>query len=180
MMGIVPPPGAARKPVRRVIYCDMADASAKTNAIRLLERTGVPFDVLAYDVGDAHLDAVSVAGKTGVEPERVFKTLVTRTVAREVIVFVVPGPNALDLKKAAREVGAKVEMLPVAELFAVTGYVRGGCSPFAMKKPYTTILDESAAMFDRILVSAGRPGLQLEIEPQVVIRHAGARYADVV
>ena len=158
----------------------MAETPGKTNAIRLLERSAVPFRIFTYDVGDAHLDAVSVAGKTGVEPERVFKTLVTRTEARDVIVFVIPGPNALDLKKVARELGTKVEMLPVAELFAVTGYVRGGCSPFAMKKPFRTILDESAAMFDRILVSAGRPGLQLEIEPRVVIEHAGARYADVV
>ncbi len=153
---------------------------SKTNAIRLLEAFGVGFTTHSYSLDDDRLDAVSVAKKTGFEPETVFKTLVTRTEERDVVVFVIPGPHALDLKKAAREVDARLEMLPVAELFAVTGYVRGGCSPFGMKRAFPTILDESASMFERILVSAGRPGLQLELAPDIVIRYARARYADVV
>jgi len=155
--------------------------TAKTNAIRTLEALGVAHRVRAYAVEEEHLDAVSAATSLGVEPERVFKTLVTRDNGGQIRVFCVPGPCALDFRKAAVTAGArKIEMVRVAELLELTGYVRGACSPVGMKKGYPTWVDESALLFESILVSAGQRGLQIEISPQDLTELIGARFADVV
>lgn len=137
--------------------------------------------VRTYAADEEHLDAVSAAAGLGVEPERVFKTLVTRDSAGEIRVFCVPGPWELDLKKAALAARAKkIEMVRVAELFDLTGYVRGACSPVGMKKSFPTWIDESALLFKRILVSAGQRGLQIEIAPVELAGLTGARFAEVV
>jgi Cys-tRNA(Pro)/Cys-tRNA(Cys) deacylase len=154
---------------------------AKTNAIRALEARGVHHRVHTFEVHEEHLDAVSAAAALGAEPERVFKTLVTRDNGGEVRVFCVPGPCELELKKAAATAGAKkIEMVRVAELLELTGYIRGGCSPVGMKRSYPTWIDDSALLFGTILVSAGRRGLQVEVAPRDLAGLIGARFADLV
>jgi Cys-tRNA(Pro)/Cys-tRNA(Cys) deacylase len=141
----------------------------------------VPHGVRTFPVEEEHLDAVSAAAALGVEPERVFKTLVTRGADREVRVYCVPGPCELDLKKAALAAGTKkIEMVKVSELLTLTGYLRGACSPIGMKKAHPTWIDESALLFERILVSAGQRGAQIEIAPDSLADLIGARFADVV
>ncbi|MBN1836262.1 MAG: Cys-tRNA(Pro) deacylase [Spirochaetales bacterium] len=154
---------------------------AKTNAIRALESRGVPHRLRSYRVDEEHLDALSAAAALGVEPERVFKTLVTRGADGGLRVYCVPGPCELDLKKAALAAGTrKIEMVKVAELLELTGYVRGACSPVGMRKSFPTWIDESALLFEWILVSAGRRGTQIEIAPAQLAGTIGARFADVV
>ncbi len=152
----------------------------KTNAVRLLEQEGVRFSITEYTVDDSALDAVSVAGLLGVEPERVFKTLVTLGAPGEHAVFCIPGNATLDLKKAATAAGARrLSMLPLKELKPLTGYIHGACSPFGMKKPLPTFIDESVELFDTVFVSAGVRGLQIEVSPGDLLTVAGAVLADL-
>jgi Cys-tRNA(Pro)/Cys-tRNA(Cys) deacylase len=155
-------------------------APAKTNAVRLLESRDVPFALASYQVDEQALDAVTAAARLGVEPDRVFKTLVTRSDRGEIFVFCIPGPAELDLKKAARAVDRKkMEMVRAGELLELTGYVRGGCSPIGMKKPYPLIVDESVELFEAVYVSAGARGLQIVIGPAALLAASGAALADV-
>jgi len=155
-------------------------APAKTNAVRLLESRAVPFALASYEVDEQALDAVTAAARLGVEAERVFKTLVTRSDRGDIFVFCIPGPAELDLKKAARAVDRKkVEMVKAGELLELTGYVRGGCSPIGMKKPYPLVVDESVELFDTVYVSAGARGLQLVIAPAALVAASSAALADV-
>jgi len=152
-----------------------------TNAMRILRSLGVPFDVASYPVGEEHVDAVSAARELGVPPEIVFKTLVARNEKAEPLVFCIPGPSELDLKKAARAAACrKVELVPLKDLTALTGYVRGGCSPVGMKKKYPTWIDEIAIAYDRIYVNAGARGLQIIVSPAELCRAAQAGLADLV
>jgi Cys-tRNA(Pro)/Cys-tRNA(Cys) deacylase len=138
----------------------------KTNVIRLLEAEGIPFRVHSYEAGDEVFDAASAARKVGVEPERVFKTLVASGGGTVRLVFCLPSVLELNLRQAAAVSGCrKVELIPQADLQALTGYVRGGCSPLAMKKAFPTFLDETAQLFETILVSAGVRGTQVELAP---------------
>ena len=137
----------------------------KTNVIRLLEAEGIAHKVHSYEV-DEVFDAGSVALKVGVEPERVFKTLVASGGGTVHLVFCVPAVLHLDLRKAAEASGCrKVELIPPDELLPLTGYVRGGCSPLAMKKAFPTFLEETSQLFETILVSAGVRGTQVELSP---------------
>ncbi|HUX20536.1 MAG TPA: Cys-tRNA(Pro) deacylase [Spirochaetia bacterium] len=159
----------------------MGTNDPKTNAVRLLESLSVEFDLHAYDASDGRIDAAAVAEKVGVAPERLFKTLVARTASDEIVVFCVPGSTELDLKKAARAAGAKsVQLVRASELKGLTGYERGGCSPFGMKRPYPIRLEESALRFDRILVSGGAIGLQIEISPADLCRLTKAEMVELV
>ena len=154
-------------------------AETKTNAVRIVETHKVPYTLHTYPCKEA-VDGVTVAGMLGVEPERVYKTLVTQGKSGAYFVFVVPVEKELDLKKAARSVGEKaVAMIPVKDISRVTGYVRGGCSPVGMKKQLVTRIDESAILQEKIFVSAGRIGQQMELSPESIIRIAGAQYADI-
>ena len=156
-------------------------SAGKTNALRLLEAAGIAYNPCEYPTGDGKIDAVSVAEKLGAEPERVFKTLVTESPDREHFVFIIPGNAELDLKKAARAAGKKsIEMLRVKELLPLTGYVHGGCSPVGMKKLFPTWIDESAILYDRIFVSGGRVGLNLEIDPEALAAFLPAEFADLI
>lgn len=138
---------------------------AKTNAIRLLEQQKIQFDVIEYEIGDGQVDGVSVAEKIGHPVARVFKTLVARASAQKLFVFVIPVAEELDLKAAAKVVGEKkIDMLPVKDLLSYTGYVRGGCSPVAMKKLYPTVIDETAQQQGSIIVSAGKIGMQIHVQ----------------
>ncbi len=149
----------------------MAKKEDKTNAMRMLDTAGITYQVHTYPVEDGAIDAVSVAKKCGEDPEQVFKTLVTEGSDHNHYVFVVPAEEHLDLKVCARAVGVKaVEMIPQKELLKTTGYIHGGCSPIGMKKKFVTVYDETIVLFDTVLVSGGRVGLQVEVKPDDLIK----------
>ncbi len=149
----------------------MAKKEDKTNALRMLDNAGIAYTTHVYDTDDGMIDGVSVAKKVGEDPEQVFKTLVTRGDDGNHYVFVIPVAERLDLKACARSVGVKsVAMIPQKELFPLTGYVHGGCSPVGMKKKYTTVFDETIVLLDRIVVSAGRVGMQMVLDPEDLLR----------
>lgn len=151
----------------------------KTNVMRVLEQKNIPYTPHAYDP-DAGLDGVSVAKQLGQDPETVFKTLVARGASGGVYVFDIPVGDSLDLKKAAKAVGEKsVAMIAQKELLPLTGYVHGGCSPVGMKKQYPTIFHETAEIIDSIMVSAGKIGFQVELNPAALMELAGASTADL-
>lgn len=154
----------------------------KTNVMRLLDQKKVPYTPHTYPHGDGEApDGVTVARSLGLDPDRVFKTLVTRGASGGFYVFDIPVAATLDLKKAARAVGEKsVAMLPSKELLPLTGYVHGGCSPVGMKKPFPTVFHRSALDQETILVSAGKIGFQVEVRPGDLIALVGAKAEDVV
>jgi Cys-tRNA(Pro)/Cys-tRNA(Cys) deacylase len=155
-------------------------AEMKTNVMRILESEGVDYVPHFYPHGKEAVDGITVAKSLGQNPEAVFKTLVTRGAGKGYFVFVIPVAEELDLKKAARAVGEKsVAMLHVAELLPLTGYVRGGCSPVGMKKPFPTVFDETALLLDAICVSAGKIGAQVEVEPNALAQVVGGSFADL-
>lgn len=155
-------------------------AKGKTNAMRLLDAAGIEYKMHEYDNKDGKIDGVSVAHKIGIEPGRVFKTLVTEG-AGGLFVFVVPVEAELDLKRAARAAGEKkVDMLPVKEIQKQTGYIRGGCSPVGMKKLYPTFIDTQAEEFESIVVSAGRIGAQIELSPRSLAETVNASFCEIV
>ena len=155
-------------------------AEAKTNAVRIVEKSKIPFTVQTYDHSDGAIDGVSVAAKLGQDPAQVYKTLVTRGASKNLYVFVIPVAKELHLKKAAKTVGEKsIEMIHVSEINKLTGYIRGGCSPIGMKKLYTTTIDQSAEALERIFVSAGKIGMQLGINPKELAALINARFADI-
>ncbi|WP_367925690.1 Cys-tRNA(Pro) deacylase [uncultured Ruthenibacterium sp.] len=152
----------------------------KTNVMRMLDAAKVAYTPYAYDASDGAIDGVAVARKLGQDPASVFKTLVTQGASKNYFVFVIPVEKELDLKKAARAVGEKsVAMLHVADLLKVTGYVRGGCSPLGMKKPFVTVLDESCLAQPLMAVSAGHIGFQVQLAPGDLVKLAKATTADV-
>ena len=152
----------------------------KTNVMRLLDQKKIPYTPRHYDVSDGALDAVTAAGRLGVPVESCFKTLVTVGASKRNHVFVVPAAGELDLKAAARAAGEKsIDLLPVKDITAVTGYIRGGCSPVGMKKQYPTVFDETAELFDTICVSAGKIGFQVELDPAALMGLVGAFTADL-
>lgn len=153
----------------------------KTNVMRVLEQKKIPYTAHAYphEEGVA-VDGVTVAQSLGQDPECVFKTLVARGASKGIYVFAIPVADSLDLKKAARAVGEKsIEMVAVKEINALTGYVRGGCSPVGMKKQYPTVFHETAEIVDTIMVSAGKIGYQVELAPDALIELVGGSTADI-
>ena len=157
----------------------MAKKEEKTNVMRILEQKNIPYTAHAYDP-ETGLDGVSVARQLGQDPERVFKTLAARGASGGLYVFDIPVAESLDLKKAAKAVGEKsVAMLPQKELLPLTGYVHGGCSPVGMKKLYPTVFDETAEIIDTIMVSAGKIGFQVELEPAALIELVNGTTADL-
>jgi Cys-tRNA(Pro)/Cys-tRNA(Cys) deacylase len=150
-------------------------AAQKTNAARLLDAAGIPYSLIPYPVDEEHLDASHVAEALGEDIDRVFKTLVLRGDRNGCFVCVIPGSLEVDLKLAAKLSGNKsCEMLHVKELLPTTGYIRGGCSPIGMKKPFPTFLHESAFLYDYIYISAGVRGLQIQIAPTALQEFVGA------
>ena len=152
----------------------------KTNAMRLLDRAKISYEVAEYKVDESDLSGVHLADTLGIDVERVFKTLVTRGDKNGLHVFVIPAAEELDLKKCAAVTGDKrIEMIAVKELLPLTGYIRGGCSPVGMKKPYPTHIDELATLYDTVYVSGGQRGLQLILNPVALADYIGAVFADV-
>lgn len=151
-----------------------------TNAMRILRQAGIRFDCSSYPVDESDLSGVHAAKELGVEPERVFKTLVACGERTGINVFVIPVAEELDLKKAASACGdKKLELVHVNELLALTGYIRGGCSPVGMKKKYPTFIDETALLCESIYVSAGQRGLQIIIAPDDLIDFTEALACDL-
>lgn len=152
----------------------------KTNVMRLLDQKKVPYTPHTYPHGDDAVDGVTVAQMTGMDPAKVFKTLVARGASKTPYVFVIPVACELDLKKAAKAVGEKsIAMLHVSELTTLTGYVRGGCSPVGMKKAFPTVFDESALSVPTVMVSAGKIGFQIECAPADLIGLVRAQTAPI-
>jgi len=153
----------------------------KTNVMRILEQKGIPYSAHTYEHEEGvAVDGVTVARSLGQDPECVFKTLVARGASKGIYVFAIPVADSLDLKKAAKAVGEKsIEMVAVKEINALTGYIRGGCSPVGMKKEYPTVFHETAEIIDTIMVSAGKIGYQVELAPDALIALVGATIADV-
>lgn len=152
---------------------------SKTNAIREVEAAGVPCEVRTFECEEA-LSGVEVADMLGLDPDRVFKTLVTVGKSGEHYVFMVPVAEELDLKRAAKAVEEKaVEMIKSRELLSLTGYVHGGCSPIGMKKQFPTVIDETAQLFDVICFSGGRIGCQLEMAPNDLASLIPLQFADI-
>lgn len=153
----------------------------KTNAIRELEIHKIEHSTKEYEVDENNLDAVSVALKVGEDITRVFKTLVLLNDKKEMVVACIPGMEKLDLKKLAKLSGnKKLEMLPMKDLLAYTGYVRGGCSPIGIKKKHTAFIHESALENKTIFVSGGMRGIQIEIEPQKLIDYLKLTVGDII
>ncbi len=153
-------------------------AELKTNVMRILDKAKIPYQAHFYPHQDGLIDGVSTAQKLGEDPARVFKTLVTKGASGRYHVFEVPVAEELDLKKAAKAAGEKsVAMIHVSEINAVTGYIRGGCSPIGMKKQHPTVLDETARQFETIYVSGGKIGAQVELNPNDLAVFIHASYA---
>lgn len=141
-------------------------SKVKTNAIRLLDQKKISYELLTYEVDD-QLNGITVATKINYPVEVVYKTLVTRGNSKNIYVFVIPVATELDLKKAAKVVAEKkLEMIAVSEINGLTGYIRGGCSPVGMKKVYPTVIDVTAQQLDYFIVSGGKIGLQMKLNPK--------------
>lgn len=151
----------------------------KTNAARLLDRAGIAYNLIPYEFDESDLAASHVAQSLGEPIERVFKTLVLHGDKNGYLVCVVPGNTEVDLKALAKASGnKKTEMIPMKDLLAVTGYIRGGCSPIGMKKKYPTYIHSTALGFDSIFISAGVRGLQLQLSPSELISFTNATVGD--
>lgn len=153
---------------------------SKTNAARLLDGLGIHYELRAYEVDPDDLTAISVAKKIGLPPEQVFKTLVTKTSDNDHLFAVVPGDSELDLKKLASAAGIrKCELASLKDVEPLTGYIRGGVTVLAAKKPFPAFADETIELFDTISVSAGQRGLQLLLAPADYLRATEATLADL-
>ena len=151
----------------------------KTNAMRILDRNKVPYETLNYECGE-FIDGLHTAEITGAPVAQSFKTLVAQGKSGGYYVFVIPIAEEVDLKTAARAVGEKaVEMIHVKDINAVTGYIRGGCSPLGMKKQFPTVVHSSAEAFSEIYVSGGRIGTSIKVSPQDLVRVVRGKFADI-
>lgn len=152
----------------------------KTNAARLLDAASIDYELIPYEVDETDLGAQHIADQLGEDIEQVFKTLVLEGDKTGHFVCVIPGAEEVDLKKAARVSGnKKVDLIPMKELLPTTGYIRGGCSPVGMKKPFPTFIDETCILHDYIYVSAGVRGLQFKINPETLAAFVEAEIVDL-
>ncbi len=153
----------------------------KTNAVRILESNNISFEIVCYFVDENDLSGITVAKKIAADPEKVFKTLIASGDKNGINVFCIPVNAELNLKKAANvSKNKKIEMIKIKDLFELTGYVRGGCSPIGMKKKFPSFIEETAQLFEKIFISAGIRGMQISISPQDLITVTLAEYADLI
>lgn len=156
------------------------DKDIKTNAMRILEKNDIKFKVFTYEC-DEFVDGLTVAKHNGQNPEQSYKTLVTEGKSKNYYVFVIPIAEELDLKKAAKSVDEKsVEMIHVRDINKITGYIRGGCTSLGMKKQYVTVVDESAEAWDEIIISGGRIGSQIILNPNDLINVVKGKFCDII
>ena len=153
----------------------------KTNAARILDSKKINYELVPYTVDESDLAATHVAAELGEDIAQVFKTLVLRGDRNGLLVCVIPGDKEVDLKKAAKLSGnKKVEVIAMKELLPLTGYIRGGCCPIGMKKPFPTWIHSTCMDFPFIYISAGVRGLQLKIAPQDLLDVTGSVVADLI
>ena len=156
------------------------EKEVKTNAMRILDKLKIDYKVNFYEC-EEFIDGVHIADKLGQSYDSSFKTLVLCGKSKAYYVFALPVDKELDMKKAARTVGEKsLEMVHVKDINAVTGYIRGGCTPIGMKKQYRTVIHETAQLFDRVIVSGGKLGTQLELAPDDLAKACSGEFADIV
>ncbi len=157
------------------------DKTQKTNAMRELDRAGIAYTYQEFDEADVSRGVgVRIAEQLGEDPDASFKTLVCVSPSGDHVVCCIPVAQEVDLKKAAAAAGEKsLSLMPIKDLEAVTGYVRGGCSPVGLKKPFPTFFDETAQLFDAIGISGGRRGLSLTVDPVTLAEFLGASFADI-
>lgn len=147
----------------------------KTNAARLLDKAKIPYELIPYEVDENDLSAIHVADSLGENIEQVFKTLVLHGDKNGYFVCVIPGEHEVDLKLAAKASGnKKCDLIPMKELLPLTGYIRGGCTPIGMKKPFPTYIHGSCLNYPYIYISAGQRGLQLKLDPNDLIKEVHA------
>ena len=159
---------------------DKKEKDVKTNAMRILDKNKISYSVNTYQC-DEFIDGVHIADMLGQSYEISFKTLVAVGKSKSYFVFALPVDKELDLKKAAKAVGEKsVELLHVKDINAVTGYIRGGCTPIGMKKQYKTVIHSTALNHSKIIVSGGRLGSQIELSPSDLARVTGAEFVDII
>ena len=152
----------------------------KTNACRILDQKKVPYELVPYEVDENDLGAQHIADQLGEDIHQVFKTLVLKGDKTGHFVCVIPGCDEVDLKKTAKVTGNKsCDLIPMKELLPLTGYIRGGCSPVGMKKPFPTFIHSTCQQFEFIYVSAGVRGLQFKVAPQKLISAVGMTVADL-
>lgn len=157
----------------------MAKKETKTNAMRILERMKIPYEVLTHEC-DIFVDGVASAAQLGLPVEKVFKTIVTTGKTKAHYVFVLPVDKEIDFKKAAKSVGEKsLEMLPLKDLTPLTGYVRGGCTAIGMKKQFPVVIHNTAESLDLIYVSAGKLGAKLCLKPEHLCKAVNGKFADI-
>ena len=155
-------------------------AQIKTNAMRILDKLNIQYTTHTYDITDGNVDGISVAKKLGEPNERVYKTLVTKS-DKNHYVFIIPVEKELDLKKAAKSVKEKsLEMIKVADIIKITGYIRGGCSPIGMKKQYITVIHSDVLSMDKFIISAGKIGQQLDLSLEQLEKAIPLTIADIV
>lgn len=153
---------------------------AKTNAMRFLEKNKIPYEENTYEC-DEFIDGVTVAEALGQPTDRTFKTLVAHGKSGSYYCFLIPVDKELDLKKAAKSVGEKsVELLHVKDLTAVTGYVRGGCTPIGMKKQFMTVVNDTAEALDEFYISGGRIGVQIKVSPRALVGAIRGKFEDIL
>ena len=152
----------------------------KTNAARILDRLGIQYDLVTYEVDEEDLSAIHVAEITGMDISMIFKTLVSRGDRSGIIFAVIPGGLEVDLKLLASASGNKrVELVPLKEVLPLTGYIRGGCSPLGAKKNYPVYLDSRAMNLEKISISAGKRGEQIILKPRDLIQSTQATVAEI-
>lgn len=155
--------------------------NTKTNVMRLLDKAKISYDSKEYPVDENDLSGSHAADLLGVDHGSVFKTLVLKGEKTGFMVCCIPVDGEVDLKKAAKAAGdKKVEMLPMKDLLATTGYIRGGCSPIGMKKRFPTFLDPSAFQYEKIAVSAGQRGVQVLLAPKDLQEYVGATVTELM
>ena len=146
------------------------EKTVKTNAMRILDSKKISYEIITYEDNDGKVDGISVAHKIGIDEANVFKTLVAQGTSKELYVFVIPVAEELNLKEAAIISGEKkVEMIHVNDIIKYTGYIRGGCSPIGQKREYKTFIHESAKDLEFMVVSGGKIGCQIKINPNDLI-----------
>lgn len=156
-------------------------STKKTNALRILDHAGIPYRLVEYQYDAENLSVEKIAAENQIPLEKIFKTLVLQGDQGGVVVAVTPGDKTLDLKALARLSGdKKIALVDTKALQSLTGYIRGGCSPVGMKKPFPVFVDESALLHDKILVNAGARGLLMELQPAALEAICGARFAAIV
>ena len=149
--------------------------------MRILDSLSIPYSVHTYQWDEEHLDAVHAAESAGLDPERVYKTIVMRNSEKRIFVFCLPAEFGISLKKARALTGSReIDLIRMDELMPLTGYIRGGCSPLGMRKHYPTYISELAALEETIYVSGGQRGVQIELRPDDLARAAEAEFADFI